>query len=73
MDALIPLPGKRYCMWSSGFPRFNMSFPPLRENLERHLGGLSQKRRLRLVRQNAIAVPTRLVSPRVHRARLALA
>jgi predicted TIM-barrel fold metal-dependent hydrolase len=46
--------GERNCMWSNDYPHFNMSFPNSRENVERHLSGLSQERRLRLVRQNAI-------------------
>ncbi len=46
--------GERNCMWSNDYPHFNMSFPNSRENVERHLGGLSEERRLRLVRQNAI-------------------
>jgi predicted TIM-barrel fold metal-dependent hydrolase len=46
--------GENNCVWSSDYPHFNMSFPHSRENVEKHLHGLSADKRRRLVRDNAV-------------------
>jgi len=46
--------GDKNCMWSSDYPHYNMSFPHSRENVEKHLSGLSAEKRRKLVRDNAI-------------------
>jgi uncharacterized protein len=46
--------GVHNCMWSNDYPHVNMTFPHSRDNVERHLQGLDEDVRLRLVRQNAI-------------------
>jgi predicted TIM-barrel fold metal-dependent hydrolase len=46
--------GERNCMWSNDYPHFNMTFPHSRDNVERHLHGLPDDKRLRLIRDNAI-------------------
>lgn len=46
--------GEKNCMWSNDFPHFNMTYPFSRENVEKHLAGLSQQQRRRLTRDNAI-------------------
>lgn len=46
--------GENNCMWSSDYPHFNMSFPHSRANVEKHLHGLPEERRKKLVRDNAI-------------------
>ena len=43
--------GEKNCMWSSDYPHFNMSFPHSRENVEKHLAGLSAEKRRKLVRE----------------------
>ncbi len=42
------------CTWSNDYPHFNMSFPHSRENVEKHLHGLSDDVRRKLTRDNAI-------------------
>jgi predicted TIM-barrel fold metal-dependent hydrolase len=44
------------CMWSNDYPHFNMTFPHSRENVEKHLAGLPEDVRLRLVRQTVIDI-----------------
>ncbi|MBL8551710.1 MAG: amidohydrolase [Hyphomonadaceae bacterium] len=46
--------GQRNCMWSNDYPHFNMTFPHSRQNVARHLSGLSEDVRRRLVRDNAV-------------------
>ena len=46
--------GERNCMWSNDYPHFNMTFPHSRQVVELHLKGLSEERRRRLTRDNAI-------------------
>lgn len=46
--------GDKNCMWSSDYPHYNMSFPHSRENVEKHLAGLPDEKRRKLVRDNAI-------------------
>ncbi|MCC2097704.1 MAG: amidohydrolase family protein [Hyphomicrobiales bacterium] len=46
--------GEKNCMWSSDYPHYNMSFPHSRENVEKHLAGLPDGKRRKLVRDNAI-------------------
>ena len=46
--------GERNCMWSNDYPHFNMTFPHSRENVVKHLGGLPEEKRRRLIRDNAI-------------------
>ena len=46
--------GEKNCVWSSDYPHFNMSYPHSRENVEKHLRGLPDARRRRLVRDNAV-------------------
>ena len=52
----FPWWGQKNCMWSNDYPHFNMTFPHSRENVQRHLAGLPDEARLRLVRTNAIAL-----------------
>jgi uncharacterized protein len=46
--------GEKNCMWSNDYPHFNMTFPNSRQVVERHLKGLSEEKRRRLTRDNAI-------------------
>ena len=46
--------GDRNCMWSNDYPHFNTTFPHSRENVEKHLAGLPEDKRRRLIRDNAI-------------------
>ena len=46
--------GEKNCMWSNDYPHFNMTFPNSRNVVKYHLEGLSQERRQRLTRDNAI-------------------
>ena len=41
-------------MWSNDYPHFNMTFPHSRQVVEYHLNGLSEEKRQRLTRDNAI-------------------
>ena len=50
----FPWWGEKNCMWSNDYPHFNMTFPHSRENVEYHLKGLSEEKRRRLTRDNAI-------------------
>ena len=50
----FPFWGERNCMWSNDYPHFNMTFPYSRENVEKHLTGLSKAQRLQLTRDNVI-------------------
>lgn len=50
----FPWWGDKNCMWSNDYPHFNMTFPHSRENVERHLQGLSEEKRRLLTRDNAI-------------------
>ena len=50
----FPWWGQKNCMWSNDYPHFNMTFPHSRENVEKHLAGLSDDVRRRLTRDNAI-------------------
>ena len=46
--------GEKNCVWSSDYPHFNMSYPHSRENVEKHLRGLPDAKRRKLVRDNAV-------------------
>ena len=46
--------GEKNCMWSNDYPHFNMTFPNSRNVVKYHLNGLSEERRRRLTRDNAI-------------------
>lgn len=50
----FPWWGEKNCMWSNDYPHFNMTFPHSRHVVERHLEGLSEEKRRRLTRDNAI-------------------
>ena len=50
----FPWWGEKNCMWSNDYPHFNMTFPHSRQVVEHHLKGLSEERRQRLTRDNAI-------------------
>jgi predicted TIM-barrel fold metal-dependent hydrolase len=50
----FPWWGERNCMWSNDYPHFNMTFPHSRQVVEHHLDGLSDDKRQRLTRDNAI-------------------
>ena len=50
----FPWWGTKNCMWSNDYPHFNMTFPHSRQVVERHLKGLSDEKRIRLTRDNAI-------------------
>ena len=50
----FPWWGEKNCMWSNDYPHFNMTFPHSRQVVERHLQGLSEEKRQRLIRDNAI-------------------
>lgn len=50
----FPWWGDKNCMWSNDYPHFNMTFPHSRQVVEHHLKGLSEEKRQRLTRDNAI-------------------
>ena len=50
----FPWWGEKNCMWSNDYPHFNMTFPHSRQVVEYHLAGLSEEKRNRLTRDNAI-------------------
>ena len=50
----FPWWGEKNCMWSNDYPHFNMTFPHSRQVVEYHLNGLSEEKRQRLTRDNAI-------------------
>ena len=50
----FPWWGEKNCMWSNDYPHFNMTFPHSRQVVERHLKGLTEEKRRRLTRDNAI-------------------
>ena len=50
----FPWWGEKNCMWSNDYPHFNMTFPHSRQVVEYHLKGLSDEKRKRLTRDNAI-------------------
>ena len=50
----FPWWGEKNCMWSNDYPHFNMTFPHSRQVVEYHLSGLSEEKRQRLTRDNAI-------------------
>lgn len=50
----FPWWGEQNCMWSNDYPHFNMTYPYSRENVEKHLAGLSDQQRMRLTRDNVI-------------------
>ena len=50
----FPWWGEKNCMWSNDYPHFNMTFPQSRNVVEYHLKGLSEEKRQRLTRNNAI-------------------
>jgi uncharacterized protein len=50
----LPWWGEKNCMWSNDYPHFNMTFPHSRNVVERHLKGLSDEKRQRLTRGNAV-------------------
>jgi uncharacterized protein len=50
----FPWWGEKNCMWSNDYPHFNMTFPHSRHVVERHLKGLSEEKRMKLTRDNAI-------------------
>ncbi len=50
----FPWWGEKNCMWSNDYPHFNMTFPHSRNVVEHHLKGLSEEKRQRLTRDNAI-------------------
>ena len=50
----FPWWGEKNCMWSNDYPHFNMTFPHSRHVVERHLKGLTEEKRRRLTRDNAI-------------------
>lgn len=50
----FPWWGENNCMWSNDYPHFNMTFPHSRQVVEYHLKGLSEEKRQKLTRDNAI-------------------
>ncbi len=50
----FPWWGEKNCMWSNDYPHFNMTFPHSRQVVEHHLKGLSEEKRQKLTRDNAI-------------------
>src|SRR6266568_1188823 len=50
----FPWWGEKNCMWSNDYTQFNMTIPHSRQVVEYHLSGLSEEKRQRLTRDNAI-------------------
>jgi hypothetical protein len=52
----FPWWGEKNCMWSNDYPHFSMTFPHSRQVVEYHVSGLSEEKRRRLTRDNAIGL-----------------